>query len=217
MAGTEAELYQRAAYAKLLGATDVQEVESLAQEYWRRHALGWTGSSTAGAMTFSKPLTVSDSLVMSGVFSPSGRVNYRATVAQAADVTLTAADSGKLYRVTSNTTGVTVTLPATTDAVWYGFSLVAQGDTAADFTIKPAAADRIFCTTFVTASTVGGNDEFVKPDTAVNADKDGIFLDANGATAGEGTAGPSIVLVGDGADGWITFSQQGVWRRNTNP
>jgi len=183
-----AELNQRAAYAKLLGATDVQEVEALAAEYWHRHALGWTGSNTAGAMTFSKPLTLSDSVVVSGVLAPSGTVDMSAGTNQkrkmlnvTATAALTAAQSGAVVVITTDTTAAVVTLPSVVHGNWYDIHVADMGNTAGDVTITPAATEMI-------------SSPFVGATQLVPTVKDSLFLDASDTSRGEGQF---LTLVGN--------------------
>jgi len=189
-----AELNRRAAYAKLLGATDVQEIGALAEEYWHRHALGWTNSSTAGAMTFSKPLTVSDSLVLSGNGNVTGNLIVSGDldlsgmstekvpiVNLTASDTLTAAQSGSLVVVTTDTTALVATMPAVTHGARYHFHVADMGNTAGDVTITPAATEMI-------------SSPFVGATQIVPTVKDSIFLDASDTSRGEGQF---VTLVGN--------------------
>lgn len=199
-------------YQKYLSVTDVTERGALAEEYFHRQALGWTASSTAGAMTYSLPLTASDSVNITGVttytgtFTVSGAAAFtgaqsgvRGTYAaisgagDAADSTLTSANSGNTYFITNtgDTTAITVTLPATAAGVKYTF-IRATATTVADIRIDPAAADKI--------------------------QGKGITAADASAYVSEGSAdavGDLITIVGDGTDGWFVIDERGTWARET--
>ena len=209
---------KRGRYAQLIGTTDVQEVSGLEQEYNRRLSLTMDASSTAGAITFSKPLTFSDSLTISGVtptlsavftfadsvnvtgvFKPTGKITTRATSAVSTNQNLTAADSGKVYILSGDTAGVVMTLPSTVDGLSYTFVLQSLGATST-MQIKPAAADVI---------------QANNANTTVPAVKDALELKGDDTSNEPGR--DSLTLVGDGSNGWYAQSQAGEWKRNTNP
>lgn len=98
-----------------------------------------------------------------------------------AAVTLTAADSGKIYRI--NVADCVVTLPSTAEGLSYTF-VVDTVSATTGCSISPAAADNIN----------GGTD-----------DKDLIN------TAATDVKGDSVTVVGDGSEGWVTTSMHGIW------
>lgn len=107
----------------------------------------------------------------------------------AGNVTLTALQSGSLFRVTA--ANAVVTLPATAAGLRYSFVLAAAGlSAAAGLALSPAAADKIMGNGFTAAD-----------------NKDAILA---GASDREGDA---ITLVGDGVDGWYIESLTGTWAR----
>jgi len=182
------DLNRRYRYAALLGATDVQEVSAIENEYNRRLALSMTASSTAGALTISTPLTLSDSVAVSGVFAPTGAFDLsgattvkRRIVNLTASDTLTAAQSGATVVITTDTTALIATLPAVTHGAEYHFHVADMGNTAGDVTIKPAATNMI-------------SSPFVGATQTVPVVKDGIFLDASDTSRGEGQF---VTLVGN--------------------
>lgn len=110
-----------------------------------------------------------------------GALHKRPIVTITDDVTLTAADSGKIVVV--NGVDKVATLPAT--ALGLVFTFVIQGlSVTTGFSISPVAADKINF----------GTD-----------DKDWINT---GATD---VVGDSVTIVGDGADGWIVIDMHGIW------
>lgn len=99
--------------------------------------------------------------------------------------TLTAADSGKIIRVTGTTT---ITLPSTVLGLSYKI-LNGNADGVA-ITISPAAADKITGNGFTAAD-----------------DKDAIN------TAATAKYGDFFEIIGDGADGWFVRAVKGTWAR----
>lgn len=111
----------------------------------------------------------------------------------AADATLTAGDSGKVFLV--GTDALTITLPATKKGLVYTFvNSGADGNNI--ITISPDADDAIFGSVANAAadSVSGGVD-----------DKDIINTKA---TANKGDR---ITLMADGADGWYVLDGVGIW------
>lgn len=108
---------------------------------------------------------------------------------KSADYTLTTGDSGSTVLVTG--ADKVLTLPATVAGVWYRIVLAAAGLSAGTgLSISPNAADKIMGNGFTSAD-----------------DKDAIL-------AGSGDReGDSIMLVGDGADGWYITGVTGTWTR----
>ena len=98
-----------------------------------------------------------------------------------ATLTLTAADSGKTYRV--NVADLVVTLPSTDAGLEYTF-VVDTVSATTGCSLSPAAADNIN----------GGTD-----------DKDLIN------TAATDVKGDSVTLIADGDEGWLTKSMHGIW------
>jgi hypothetical protein len=98
-----------------------------------------------------------------------------------ANVTLTAADSGNIYRV--NAVDLVATLPATAEGLEYTF-VVDTVSATTGFSVSPAAADNVN----------GGAD-----------DKDLIN------TAATDVKGDSVRVVGDGGEGWLTVGMHGIW------
>jgi hypothetical protein len=204
----------RAMLNKMLGSTDGLEVSALEQEVAHRLGLLFvSGTDTAGTPTWAVPVVLSDSLNVSGigtfsdslnvtgVFNPTGKVTHRAPEAVTAAKVLTAADSGKVFNIMSDTDGFVIDLPATAAGLWYAFNVESIGNTAADLIIAPAAVDQIVCD---------------KATTAAPVDKDGIFVDASDTNVGDGGQN-FIVLVGDGTTGWYAIAQRGTWKANTDP
>lgn len=107
----------------------------------------------------------------------------------AANLTLTAADSGSLITVTA--ADKVMTLPSTVKGLEFTFSLAAAGLSAGTgLSISPAAADKIMGNGFTAAD-----------------NKDAVL-------AGSGDRdGDSITLVGDGVDGWYIVAHEGTWTR----
>ncbi len=95
--------------------------------------------------------------------------------------TLTAADSGKIYRI--NVADAVATLPATEEGLTFTF-VVDTVSAGTGCSIDPAAADNIN----------GGTDN-----------KDLIN------TAATDVKGDSVTVVGDGAEGWLTTAMHGIW------
>jgi hypothetical protein len=106
-----------------------------------------------------------------------------------ADTTLTAADSGKVFRVTG--VDKVATLPATVAGLRYTFVVAAAAlSSGTGFSISPNAADKIMGNGIASAD-----------------DKD---LVNTGATDAEGD---TVTLVGDGVDGWYVEVMRGTWAR----
>lgn len=106
----------------------------------------------------------------------------------AANVTLTAADDGATV-VINDATSRTVTLPATAKGL--RFTVIVKTPTAGSgHAVSPNSSDKIMGNGFTSAD-----------------NKDAI---CTGATDREGD---SIVLVGDGVDGWFIESVTGTWAR----
>ena len=95
--------------------------------------------------------------------------------------TLTAADSGNIYRV--NVADCVFTLPSTAEGLEYTFVVDTVSSTTG-CSISPAAADNIN----------GGTDN-----------KDLIN------TAATDVKGDSVRVVGDGDEGWLTVGMHGIW------
>lgn len=111
----------------------------------------------------------------------------------AADATLTAGDSGKVFLV--GTDALTITLPATKKGLVYTFvNSGADGNNI--ITISPNANDAVYGSVANAASdsVSGGVD-----------DKDIINTKA---TANKGDR---ITLIADGADGWYILDGVGIW------
>ena len=108
---------------------------------------------------------------------------------KSADYTVTAGDSGATIIVTG--VDKVMTLPATAAGLRYRFVLAAAGLSAGTgLSISPNAADKIMGNGFTSAD-----------------DKDAIL-------AGSGDReGDSIMLEGDGVDGWYIVSVVGTWTR----
>lgn len=99
----------------------------------------------------------------------------------AATLTLTAAESGNVYRV--NVADLVVTLPSTAAGLKYTF-VVDTVSATTGCSLSPAAADNIN----------GGTD-----------DKDLIN------TAATDVQGDSVTLLGDGSEGWLAVAMHGIW------
>lgn len=99
--------------------------------------------------------------------------------------TVTAADSGKIIRVTGTTT---ITLPST--ALGIKVRILNGNADGVAVTVSPAAADKIVGNGFTAAD-----------------DKDAIN------TAATARYGDFIDLLGDGADGWYIQAVKGIWAR----
>ncbi len=95
--------------------------------------------------------------------------------------TLTAEDSGKVYRI--NVADAVATLPATAEGLIYTF-VIDTVSTTTGCSISPAAADNIN----------GGTDN-----------KDLIN------TAATDVKGDSVTVLGDGDEGWLTIAMHGIW------
>lgn len=95
--------------------------------------------------------------------------------------TLTAADSGTIYRV--NVADCVFTLPATAEGLQFTF-VVDTVSATTGCSLSPNAADNIN----------GGTD-----------DKDLIN------TAATDVKGDSVTLVGDGSEGWLSTYMHGIW------
>ena len=98
-----------------------------------------------------------------------------------ATLTLTAAESGNIYRV--NVADLVVTLPATELGIFYHF-VIDTVSTTTGCSLSPVAADNIN----------GGTDN-----------KDLIN------TAATDVKGDSVTLMGDGSEGWLTLAMHGIW------
>ena len=103
------------------------------------------------------------------------------------NVTLVAADVGKLIKVVTD--GVVITLPST--VVGYTYTFVNYGeDGTVGFNISPAAADKVFGAGITSAD----NKDYIN--TKITAQK-----------------GDLVTIVGDGVDGWLVTRQVGTWAR----
>lgn len=99
--------------------------------------------------------------------------------------TMTAADSGKITRVTGTTT---ITLPAT--VVGMKFKILNGNEDGVAVTISPNASDKIIGNGFTAAD-----------------DKDAIN------TAATAKYGDFFEILGDGVDGWYVQAVKGTWAR----
>lgn len=107
----------------------------------------------------------------------------------AANKTLTASDSGKLFKVTA--ADLVITLPATAAGLRFAFVLAAAGLSAGTgLSISPQATDKIMGNGFTSLD-----------------DKDAILA---GASDREGDM---LEVVADGADGWYITRVVGTWTR----
>ena len=95
--------------------------------------------------------------------------------------TLTAADSGKVFRV--NVADCVFNLPATEEGLFFHF-IVDTVSATTGCSLSPVAADNIN----------GGTDN-----------KDLIN------TAATDVRGDAVTLIGDGSEGWLTMSMHGIW------
>ena len=109
-------------------------------------------------------------------YSDGGVVNQTS-----AALTLTSADSGKVYRI--NVADCIVALPATEMGLFYHF-IVDTVSSSTGCSLSPVAADNVN----------GGTDN-----------KDLIN------TPGTDVKGDSVTLIGDGSEGWLTMSMHGIW------
>ncbi len=114
-------------------------------------------------------------------FSPGGKLDYRYQNYTTAATTLTAADSGTVYRI--NVADAVVTLPATEVGLVYTFVIDTLSATTG-CSLSPVAADSIN----------GGT-----------VNKDLIN------TAATDVVGDSVTLYGDGDEGWLTIGMHGIW------
>ena len=114
-------------------------------------------------------------------FSPGSKFTWRYQDYTTAATTLTAADSGTIYRI--NVADAVVTLPATEVGLVFGF-VVDTVSATTGCSLSPVAADNIN----------GGTDN-----------KDLIN------TAATDVKGDSVILYGDGDEGWLTISMHGIW------
>lgn len=110
-----------------------------------------------------------------------------------ADISLTAADSGKIFLVATD--ALTITLPSTVAGLEYTF-INSGADGNNIITVSPAAADAIHGTIILASSVV----ELSGVD-----DKDVINTKATANT------GDMIKLVGDGSAGWYVLASTGIW------
>lgn len=108
------------------------------------------------------------------------------------NITLTEADSGKIFFVTAD--AKVITLPATVAGVKYTF-INKGADGAVAINVSPAAADAIHGTTNASTNVVlSGVDN-----------KDAIN------TKGTATTGDYITIIGDGTEGWYVIGCGGIW------
>jgi len=175
--------------------------------------------TVSGTVTHSGVNTFSDSAVITGVLDHSAATSQkRKIVSLTASDTLTAAQSGALVVITTDTTALVCTMPAVVHGAFYDFHITDMGNTAGDVTIRPAAAE-------VMSFPVYGDTSF---DFVA---KDGMTLDATDTMHGEGCF---LSLVGNtlpasSVVAWVTTAMSGQmhdavgveaatgWARNTNP
>lgn len=131
----------------------------------------------------------------SGVIELAGEVwdiKQSAPVTISDNITLTEADSGKIFFVTAD--AKVITLPATVAGVKYTF-INKGADGAVAINVSPAAADAIHGTTNASTNVVlSGVDN-----------KDAIN------TKGTATTGDYITIIGDGTEGWYVIGCGGIW------
>lgn len=99
------------------------------------------------------------------------------------DFTLTEADSGKTFII--NATDLVATLPATQAGLVFTF-YVATASAVTGFSISPQAADKFIL--------------------GAKADDEDLVN-----TAASDAPGNSVIVMGDGANGWLVLNAEGTW------